>query len=75
MVISIELYYSRFGALARPYIQTLGFNYNKVYNSFEDIILDFALNEWKLVSREDSRSGNEVVSAFCTFEYNPILGE
>ena len=69
MVIELELYYSRFGALVRPYRETIGFDYNRVYNSFDDIILDFALNNWKMVKRQDSKGGDEVVSAFCTFQY------
>lgn len=68
MVISLELYYARFGALARPYNEKVGFDYNRVYNSFDDIILDFSLHGWKLVSREDNKTGAEVVSALCTFK-------
>lgn len=54
MVIKLELYYARFGALARPYDERVGFDYNHVYNSFDDIVLDFKIHGWKLVSIEES---------------------
>jgi len=68
MTITLELYYARFGALVRPYKETVGFDYNRVYNNFDEIIQDFALNGWKLIDKQDSDYGNEVVSSFCTFQ-------
>jgi len=68
MKITIEIYYSRFGVLARPYYETVGFDYNRVYNNFSDVIQDFLLNGWNLINKEDSDFGNEVISSLCTFQ-------
>ena len=67
MTISIELYYARFGALARPFLNVVGFDYNRVYNSFDDIILDFEIRGWTLVESTPGSSSDEVVSLFCVF--------
>lgn len=52
--ITLEFYYSRFGALAKPYYELIGFDYNRVYLSYGDIIQDFKIHGWKLVNKKNN---------------------
>jgi len=54
MIIKLKLYYSRFGALAEPYYETVGFDYNRVYASFDEIIQDFLIHGWELIETTNS---------------------
>lgn len=57
----MEIYYSRFGVLARPIIKQFGFDYNRVYYSVEAILEDFYKHGWEVAEIEKSpepRSGS-----------------
>lgn len=61
---SLEVYFDKFGVQVRPYIEKVGFNYNTIYRSKDEVIEDFALNGWTLVSRGEllltNTAGNEL---------------
>lgn len=42
----LDIQASRFGFLAVPYKPQAQFDYNKIYNSIDDIIMDFKLHGW-----------------------------
>lgn len=50
--ISVEIYYARFGVLVRPYVPTVGFDYNRVYYSLDSVIQDFEIHGWRFVKSE-----------------------
>jgi hypothetical protein len=45
-VLRLQVTPSRYGFLIGPYKPQALFNYNHVYNSIEDIIMDFKFNGW-----------------------------
>ncbi len=61
----LEVYYDRFGVLVRPYSQLLGFNYNRVYYSVEDVMRDFWKHGWQSVRAE--RGPDPFSGMFHTF--------
>lgn len=64
---TLEVYYSRFGVLVRPYTPKLGFNYNRVYISKDAVVQDFALNGWKLERIEGMVLSNTLGNELFTF--------
>jgi hypothetical protein len=42
--IRLDIQTSRYGYLALPYLPQLKFDYNHIYSSIEDVIMDFELN-------------------------------
>lgn len=67
MEVSLELYYSRFGVLVRPQLPKIGFDYNRVYNSMEDVVRDFALHGWSLINVETMLLSNTLGNKLFTF--------
>lgn len=55
----LEIKPSRYGFMVEPYIQQARFDYNHVYNSVDDVILDFQLNGWKF---------NGIIDGYYEFE-------
>lgn len=63
---SLEIYYARFGALVRPFTPKIGFDYNRVYSSVEDVIKDFRIHGWEVVG-EPVPSPEPRAGKFYTF--------
>jgi hypothetical protein len=57
--VRLDIQATRYGYLPVPYLPQLRFDYNHVYNSVEDVILDFSLNGFKF---------NGFIDGFYEFE-------
>lgn len=57
--VRLDIQATRYGFLAVPYLPQLLFDYNHVYNSVDDIILDFSLHGFRF---------NGVIDGFYEFE-------
>jgi hypothetical protein len=45
--VRLDIQPSRYGFLVVPYLPQLKFDYNHVYNSIDDVIMDFELHNFK----------------------------
>jgi hypothetical protein len=45
--VRLDIQPSRYGFLVVPYLPQLKFDYNHVYNSIDDVIMDFEFNNFK----------------------------
>lgn len=64
---TLEVYYSRFGVLVRPYTPKLGFNYNRVFHSKDAVVEEFALHGWRLIRKEGVVLSNALGNELFTF--------
>lgn len=68
MTIELEVYPSRYGFLVTPYLQKVGFNYNTIYLSKDDVITDFKIHGWSLIERKKNQLSKLIDSEFFTFQ-------
>lgn len=66
-MVELEVYYSRFGVLVRPQLPRVGFDYNRVYNSREAVVQDFAFHGWKLINTKEMLLSNTLGNMLFTF--------
>lgn len=66
--VELEVYPSRYGFLVTPFLVKVGFDYNTLYVSKDDVIRDFKLRGWSLVERKKNTLSKILDSEFFTFQ-------